>query len=188
MPIRKTEGAGRIILAHYPELAEIQRQISQKDYLLQLLTDGKIEEFNEIRKEDNYSRLDFGGVDLSGRKLKSINLKVANLSEADLSNTDLEGADLSNADLASSITIGLEFVANNEEHYPVCNDTKFDNTTIIDDEQLCRHFRNNSSNPGSVPPAVRDKKELREKLEERGFDKETIDRFLSISSLADSSR
>jgi hypothetical protein len=80
--------------------------------------------------------------------------------------------------------IGVKFEDN--ESYPLCKDARFDNDTIIDDKKLSRHFRNNSSNPESVPPAVKDKRELREKLEKRGFDTKTIDRYLSLSSLADS--
>jgi hypothetical protein len=42
-----------------------------------------------------------------------------------------------------------------------------------------------NSNTKNVPPAVKNKGELRAKLEQRGFDSETIDRFLSFSSLPD---
>jgi hypothetical protein len=37
----------------------------------------------------------------------------------------------------------------------------------------------------NVSPEAKDKKELREKLEKREFDRETIDRYLSLSSLSD---
>ena len=37
-----------------------------------------------------------------------------------------------------------------------------------------------------MPSAIKDKKKLRERLEERGFSREKIDWYLSRSSLADS--
>jgi hypothetical protein len=55
-----------------------------RDYLLQLLKAWKIEEFNELRKQDNYSRLEFDSVDLSDNSLESINLKTVNLSQSRL--------------------------------------------------------------------------------------------------------
>ncbi len=236
-PIRKIEVAGQIILAHYPDLTNKLRQLSKRDYLLQLLKDAKIDEFNAIRRKDNYSKLDFYKVNLSFRDLSHADLRNSNLnlaslgesslqhatleetsllgahlegadvskanvskadlleadvSKADLSNADLSYANLSYADLsyanlASSIIIGVKFlVKNNKKHYPGSKNARFDDSTIIDDEELWRHLCNN--NAKNVPPAVRDKKELREKLEERDFDEETIERYLSLSSLADSSR
>jgi uncharacterized protein YjbI with pentapeptide repeats len=107
-PIRKIEVTGLLILAYYPNLAKAQQQqpqISQKSYLLELLAEGKIDEFNEFRTKDNYSRLRLGGVNLSGRNLKSVNLRATNLSRsrfdrADLSSADLSGADLTDVDLS----------------------------------------------------------------------------------------
>jgi uncharacterized protein YjbI with pentapeptide repeats len=307
-PIRKIEVTGQIILAHYPSLARGQQQTSQKSssHLIQLLRKGKIDEFNEIRKKDNYSRLDFCNVDLSGLSLShadlrksnlisanlaesklqhatfeetallgahlegadvskadvskadlveadlegtnlegadvskadlseanlslanlskanlegadvskadlveadvskadlveanlsnadlvEANLVGANLSKADLSNADLSEANLSNADLveanlASSIIIGAKFlVKNNKKCYPRFKNAEFNDSTIIDDEELWRHVCNN--NAKNVQPAVKNTKELREKLEQRGFDTETIDWLLSFSSLPDPS-
>ena len=43
----------------------------------------------------------------------------------------------------------------------------------------------NSNNPESIPPAVKDKKELSERLEQRGLNRETIDQYLSFSTLSD---
>jgi uncharacterized protein YjbI with pentapeptide repeats len=227
-PIRKIDAAVQIILAYYPDLANIQQQqqASQKNYLLQLLNEGKIDEFNQLRRKGNYSRLDFYNVDLSSRdlsyadfgntdlnlanlreaklqhaifvesslltaQLSKADLSNANLSKADLSKADLleadltrakllkvklieadlsnanltgadlTGADLTGADLASSIIIGVKF----NEGYLECKNANFDSATVIDDEILARHFRN--SNGKNVPPAVKDEKELRNKLEER---------------------
>ena len=128
------------------------------------------------------------GADLTGAKLLKADLSNANLTGADLTGADLTGADLTGADLtganlASSIIIGVEF----NDDYPECKNANFDSTTIIDDEILSRHFCN--SNCKSVPPAVKDKKELRNKLMERGFDRGGIDLyFLSHSYLPDSFR
>jgi hypothetical protein len=81
--------------------------------------------------------------------------------------------------------IGLRF--DNNEIYPLCNNVKFDNTTIFEDQNLYEHFRDNSNNPESIPPAVKDKNELRERLEQRGLNRETIDQYLSFSTLEDPS-
>ena len=67
-PIRKIDTTSQIILAYYPNLAnrQQQQQASQKDYLLQLLKEGKIDEFNEFRRKNNYSRLAFHSINLGG--------------------------------------------------------------------------------------------------------------------------
>ena len=113
-PIRKIDTTSQIILAYYPDLAnrQQQQQASQKDYLLQLLKEGKIDEFNEFRRKNNYSRLDFYNVDLGGRDLshadlRNSDLNLANLREAKLQHTifveaSLVAAQLSKADLSST--------------------------------------------------------------------------------------
>ena len=113
-PIRKIDTTSQIILAYYPDLAnrQQQQQASQKDYLLQLLKEGKIDEFNEFRRKNNYSRLDFynvdfGGRDLSHADLRNSDLNLANLREAKLQHTifveaSLIAAQLSKADLSST--------------------------------------------------------------------------------------
>ena len=113
-PIRKIDTTSQIILAYYPDLAnrQQQQQASQKDYLLQLLKEGKIDEFNEFRRKNNYSRLDFYNVDLGGRDLSyadlgNSDLNLANLREAKLQHTifveaSLVTAQLSKADLSSA--------------------------------------------------------------------------------------
>lgn len=218
VPMLRSTQSRRFAIVNYPQLAKTA-QTSQRDYLVQLLTE-KVDEFNEIRKKENYPKLDFGGIDLRRKKLKLINLEGINLSdarltyadlsksklseadlsnarllgaklsEADLSNANLSGtelsySDLSGANLSSSIIIGVKLVVKeNKIYYPQCANAKFDGATIIDDQGLRRHFYTNGSK--SVPPAVKNKKELREKLEKRGLDRETINRLLSLSSLPDS--
>jgi uncharacterized protein YjbI with pentapeptide repeats len=288
-PVRKTDITGEIILAYYPSLAK--RQQSPRDYLLHLLTDGRIEEFNEMRRKDNYSRVDFYNVDLSKRDLSNTDLRNvdlnlanlkeaklhqvvfwkatlsrvhlegsdlsaaqlssadlsganlsgadflravvkyanllnadlsganlslanlsganlslanlsgadlreaylvganlsradlsgANLSRADLSGANLSRADLSGANLASSIVIGVRCKGN--DSFPLSRDANFDSESIIDDKRLSMHFHN--SNAKNVPPAAKDKKELRKKLEKRGLEKENVNEYLSFSSLPD---
>jgi hypothetical protein len=102
-PIRKIDATVQIILAYYPNLAnrQQQQQTSQKDYLLQLLKEGKIVEFNEFRRKNNYSRLAFHSVDLSGR----------DLSHTDLGNTDLNLANLSETKLQHAIFVEASLIA-----------------------------------------------------------------------------
>ncbi len=113
-PIRKIDTTSQIILAYYPNLAnrQQQQQASQKDYLLQLLNEGKIDEFNEFRRKNSYSRLAFCSVDLGGRDLShadlgNADLNLANLRETKLQHTifveaSLVAAQLSKADLSSA--------------------------------------------------------------------------------------
>jgi tetratricopeptide (TPR) repeat protein len=84
-------------------------------HLLKLLQEGKIEEFNSIRKneedtlrlrflkadlsEKNLMGVDLHDVDLTGAKLVNTKLGMANLNEAILKGADLVGADLRSADL-----------------------------------------------------------------------------------------
>jgi uncharacterized protein YjbI with pentapeptide repeats len=124
------------------------------------------------------TRADLTGADLTGAKLLE-----ANLSNANLTGANLTGANLTGANLASSIIIGVEFKGD----YPKCKNANFDSATIIDDEILSRHFHD--SNSKNVPPAVKDKNELIDKLVKRGVDRGGIDMyFLSHSYSLGSSR
>ena len=120
----------------------------------------------------NLKGADLKGADLTGADLTKANLSNADLTGADLTGADLTGADLTGANLASSIMIGVEF----NEDYPECKDVNFDSATIIDDEILSKHFQNNNNNSGkNVPPTFKDKKELSDKLVERGIGKAEIE-------------
>jgi len=68
--------------------------------LLALLTEGKVEEFNERREHG--VRLDLFAADLAGLNLKGVNLTGANLQKADLSKTDLSEAELTQTDLSGA--------------------------------------------------------------------------------------
>jgi uncharacterized protein YjbI with pentapeptide repeats len=132
------------------------------------------------------SNADLSEANLVGANLSKTNLSNADLSFANLSKTNLSNADLVGANLASSIIIGAKFlVKNNKKCYPRSKNAEFNDSAIIDDEGLWRQLCN--SNTKNVPPAVKNKGELSGKLEQRGFDRETIDRFLLFSSLPDSS-
>ena len=102
-PIRKIDTTSQIILAYYPNLANRQQQqASQKDYLLQLLKEGKIDEFNEFRRKNNYSRLAFHSINLGGRNLSHIDLGNADLNLANLRETKLQHAIFVEASLIGS--------------------------------------------------------------------------------------
>jgi uncharacterized protein YjbI with pentapeptide repeats len=133
--------------------------------------------------EADLTGADLTGADLTGADLTGAKLLEANLSNANLTGADLTGADLTGANLASSIIIGVEFKGD----YPECENANFDSATIIDDEILSKHFHD--SNSKNVPPAVKDKNELIDKLVERGVDRGGIDLyFLSHSYSLGSSR
>jgi Pentapeptide repeats (8 copies) len=154
------------------------KQAPTKKFLLELLRKGRIEEFNDV------PRFKFSE-DLSYANLSDANLSDADLSSADLSTAKLFGADLSSADLSSatlqnSIIIGARYRDNDLK----CVDADFKDA-IIDDENLTMRLSSNK-NTKNVPPAVKNKRELREKLEERGFSRDVIiGEFLSRSSLPD---
>ncbi len=81
--------------------------------LLQLLAEGRVEEFNSRR--GRRAALDLFAADLSGAQLAGVDLSGANLEKADLSGAvlrnavlakaDLSGADLTGADLTRAIAV-----------------------------------------------------------------------------------
>lgn len=72
--------------------------------LLQMLLDGRIEEFNGRRGQR--VTLDFFAADLAGLKLAGVDLSGANLEKADLSGADLTGAVLARANLSGADLTG----------------------------------------------------------------------------------
>ena len=113
-PMMKIDVTAQIILAYCPNLAnrQQQQQAAQKDYLLQSLKEGKIIEFNESRRKNDYWRLDFCNVDFSGRDLSYadlrnsdlnlVNLREAKLQQAVFVESSLLSAQLSKADLSNA--------------------------------------------------------------------------------------
>jgi uncharacterized protein YjbI with pentapeptide repeats len=102
-PIRKVEASGDIVLAYYPKLLK-----PKIDYLLKLLLDGKIKEFNKIREQKGYAAINFREVDLNGRNLKGIDLRSVDLTYANLQGANLQGANLEGANLTRSLLEGAD--------------------------------------------------------------------------------
>ena len=94
----------KIVLASYPKLST---KLRYGDILKTLLHEGKIEEFNMLRKENRVIYFDLHGanlqsVNLHGANLQSVNLHDANFTEANLREADLSDADLGNANLTGA--------------------------------------------------------------------------------------
>ena len=83
----------KIVVAHYSKEVLEQPQKIPSDYLLNLLQEEKIEQFNKIRKEQEMP-LYLRRIDLRGKKLSGIDLHEADLSEAKLVGTKLNSANL----------------------------------------------------------------------------------------------
>jgi uncharacterized protein YjbI with pentapeptide repeats len=104
-PIARIGTALDDALAHYPEL-------TKGEYKYKLLRDGKILEFNNIRKQHRFGLLDLhrvylmeaslSGADFHRADLMDSNLIKADLSGADMRGSDLRGATLSQADLSGA--------------------------------------------------------------------------------------
>lgn len=146
-------------------LMELRRHRVTDDNLIKLLHEGKIQQFNERRFELKISHPDF-----TDAKLTGADLSKADLSYANLSNAKLTGAKLSGANLRNSIILGVEYLSG-----LICDNADFKDA-IIDDAELSEYLDNH--NAKNTPPAVKDKEELKKKLEERGFSKEYIDEML----------
>jgi Pentapeptide repeats (8 copies) len=117
--------AGKIVLAHYAKEVPpgaIESKGSKSDYLLKLLQEEKIEEFNKIRKEGDVP-LYLRGVDLRGKNLGGVDLHEVDLTDAkfigtklttaNLNSAKLKGADLSGADLRSADLYGASLSGSN---------------------------------------------------------------------------
>jgi len=118
-PLLNCSTSGNIVLAHYPKKVPsiaLEWKGSKSDYLLKLLQEEKIEEFNKIRKEGGDVPLYLRRIDLRGKKLNGVDLHEADLTEtkligaklttANLNSAKLKGADLSGADLRSADLYG----------------------------------------------------------------------------------
>jgi len=118
-PFLNCSTAGKIVLAHYAKEvppAATESKESKSDYLLKLLQEEKIEEFNKIRKEGGDIPLYLRRIDLRGKKLNGVDLHEADLTEtkligtklttANLNSAKLKGADISGADLRSADLYG----------------------------------------------------------------------------------
>lgn len=123
-PIRKMEIVGEISLAYYPDLAKRrEQQTSEKEHLLQLLREGKVEEFNnDTLSKETTGEIEHGWqaderlalpnpfqhrLDLYGTRIPKANLPGIDLHEADichgiLSRSVLSGAIFNRANLAAT--------------------------------------------------------------------------------------
>jgi hypothetical protein len=113
--------------------------------------------------------------DLTHVDLSFTNLLNANLLNANLLNANLLNANLSGAKLHSSIIIGARYQDNDLK----CVDADFNDDAIIDDENLSIQLSKGGAI--NVPTAVKNKKDLRKELEERGL---PANKFLYRSSLS----
>ncbi len=98
-PITRADGSANIVLASYPKLKSSKVEDDQAS-MLNLLREGKVEEFNKRREKNSKTPLDFSMENLHGIHIPGANLSSANLRRTNLSASDLEGADISNADLS----------------------------------------------------------------------------------------
>jgi uncharacterized protein YjbI with pentapeptide repeats len=92
------EGSGNVILASYPKLKPLKKE-DTLTYMLKLLREGKVQEFNRMREQNSTVSLDFSRENLYGVHIAGANLSSANLNKINFTQADLEGADLSNANL-----------------------------------------------------------------------------------------
>ena len=119
IPKIKSDKSSKIIIAHYPWLAsgsEEEKTKSRNNFLVKLIQDDKIKEFNKLRKEEEDVPLLLRKLDLSGKDLIGVDLHEADLTDAKLINAKLSsanlkgarlrGADLSDADLRSADLYG----------------------------------------------------------------------------------
>ena len=106
IPIVKTEFSGDIILARYPDKIK-QEGINEYELLrlFQLLEQGKVKEFNDIREQNLNKSIDFHSINLAGANLEKVDLHEVNLNQA-----NLEGAKLNGADLKGALLIGANLV------------------------------------------------------------------------------
>jgi uncharacterized protein YjbI with pentapeptide repeats len=119
----------------------------------------------------NLSFAHLAEVDLTSANLSQANLSSADLTEVNLSNTELQDASLINA-----ILINISDFTNLK-----ANKTKFDNA-IIDNADFIDYLVN-KTNAENVPKKIKNKLELKAKLEGMKFKKEVMDYFLSKTRL-----
>ena len=87
-----------------PTKEEERKERVVTDELLKLLSEGEVQQFNEIVTKSDFSRayLNFSRANLSRADLSSANLSSANLFDANLSSANLSSANLFDANLSSA--------------------------------------------------------------------------------------
>lgn len=143
---------------------------------LKLLKSGDVIEFNERRRKYP-SHLDLQATDLSYTNLQGADLRGTKLSRANLVRANLSGTNLARADLSNTILIGINHFTNLN-----INKTKFNNA-IIDKAEFFHYLKDEKNNSQDVPERLKTKRDLKTRLEQRGYKKEIIDNLLSVSDL-----
>ena len=77
--------------------------------LIELLQAGKVDEFNQFRKDNPDFKIDLSKIDLSYADLSGTNLEGADLYEARLEYADLRDANLSGASLTGANLYAVKF-------------------------------------------------------------------------------
>ena len=163
--------------------------------ILVFLKNKKINEFNSKRRAGEFVRLDLSnvdlhdayleGADLGSADLENANLRYANLryanlwranlNDADLRSAQLKGTDLKGADLNGAIIIAPQ----NYLNLTLDKETNFSNS-IIDDYDFIDYISKSTKN---VPEKLKNKEELKLKLEQRGLPNSQIEFILTVSNL-----
>jgi Caspase domain/Pentapeptide repeats (8 copies) len=97
-PYLSCEAAGKIVLAHHPQLAPKTKINPKKQYFYDLLLGGYIAQFNLVRENP----LDLQEIDLHTKDLAGVNLHGGNLEGANLQGANLEKANFKGASLKDS--------------------------------------------------------------------------------------
>ena len=132
-----------LLLAHHGEFVSISSD-SDSMALLTLLTDGRIDEFNNVRYQNGYANLNFSGAnlkqkELNGANLKRVNLDDSNLQEArlksvNLTDTSLQRANLRGAHIHGAIMSNTNFqkadLSGSQIHGANISDTHFDKADL----------------------------------------------------------
>ena len=132
------------------------------------------------------TRATISGAFLVRAILREANLEGANLEGANLEGANLEGAKLlyvnifntilSSANLSNAIILNIKYF----DGLILNQDTDFADS-IIDNKSFLELLQNNSCK--NIPNVISNKKELEEKLNVKGFDRETIKFLISKSEL-----
>jgi uncharacterized protein YjbI with pentapeptide repeats len=133
----------------------------------------------------NLSSANLSHANLLAAKLLQADLSSVNLSDTDLSSADLSSAKLLQANFSSAIIRGTNFSKSiiitplKYEKLILDENTKF-NDAIIDDPNFIDYI---SKKTKYVTQKIKDKKELKIKLKEKGISDKDIENLLKISKL-----
>jgi uncharacterized protein YjbI with pentapeptide repeats len=86
--------SSKMVILHYPELAAKPKDRTITEHLLTLLQEGRVDDFNNSRKDNPNIRLDYRGINLNGLNLAGAELGGISFSEATLDTVNLERSSL----------------------------------------------------------------------------------------------